>query len=136
MTVFRAGLALLLFIHISACLWILLAMNNADSWLFTSPELTNHIHLGYYLHERNDAFGGLDHEERLDEQFNQGWGELFPLIGTVYATCIYFMTTTMTCVGYGDIRGWTDMERLFLIGIAFASCFIVAVIRNAVFTLL
>ena len=111
-------------------------MHNSESWLFTAPELTNHIHLGYYLHERDEAFGGLDNEQRLDEQFDQGWPELFPLIGTVYVTCIYFMTTTMTCVGYGEIRGWTDIERLFLIGIAFASFFATSIIRTSVLNLL
>ena len=42
----------------------------------------------------------------------------------------------MTCVGYGEIRGWTETERLFLIGIAFASFFVTSVIRSHVLNLL
>ena len=66
MTIIKAAIALFLFIHVSSCLWILLAMNNPDSWLFTAPELTNHIHIGYYGHgETADDLGDL--EERLDD---------------------------------------------------------------------
>ena len=42
----------------------------------------------------------------------------------------------MMTVGYGEIRGFTDIERLFLIFVAFASLFVVSLIRSSVLNLL
>ena len=42
----------------------------------------------------------------------------------------------MTCVGYGDIKGWTEYERLYLLAVAFSSLFLVSFIRSSVLNLM
>ena len=42
----------------------------------------------------------------------------------------------MTAVGYGDIKGWTQNERLYLIAVAFSSLYLVSFIRSSVLNLM
>ena len=42
----------------------------------------------------------------------------------------------MTCVGYGDIKGWTQHERLYLIAVSFLSLYLVSFVRSSVLNLM
>jgi hypothetical protein len=47
--------------------------------------------------------------------------------GEIYWTAWYFITTTITTIGYGDIVGRTSFERIFIIFLLFLGilCFTV-----------
>ena len=42
----------------------------------------------------------------MDDQWMSEEEKLFEDKGTIYVNSIYFITTTMTSVGYGDINGF------------------------------
>jgi len=49
-----------------------------------------------------------------------------------YIACLYFVITTLTTVGYGDIYGTNDNERIFLVCVMFGGTLIFAtIISNA-----
>ena len=135
-TVLRAAIALGLLLHGVTCGWILISLTNPKSWLFTKHELTSGIHMGLEYEYDDTPFDADLHEEYLEETLGKDWSKLLPYVGNIYATCFYFTTTTMTAVGYGDIKGWTELERLYLIAVAFSSLFLVSVIRSSVLNLL
>ena len=135
-TILKAAIALTLLLHGVTCGWILISLTNPQSWLFTKHELTSGIQLGLEYEYDGAPFDAELHEEYLQETLGSDWGKLLPIVGNIYATCFYFTTTTMTAVGYGDIKGWTETERLYLIGVAFSSLFLVSVIRSSVLNLL
>ena len=82
-------------------------MSYPGSWLFTRHDLTSGLHLGIEHDYDELTFDAEEHNAYLDETLGQDWDKLFPIVGNIYATCFYFTTTTMTAVGYGDIKGWT-----------------------------
>lgn len=77
---------ILLFIHISACLWILItSYEGARQWLTV---------------EIDDAAGN-------SEIITNAWQKYF--------LSLYFITQTITTVGYGDINPTNTFERCFVI---------------------
>ena len=54
--------------------------------------------------------GAIDGEWMTEEQrnYDSAWSEL-------YANAIYFISTTMTSVGYGDINAWTYQDSMMIV---------------------
>lgn len=46
----------------------------------------------------------------------------------IYWTAWYFITTSITTIGYGDIYGCTMAEKLFILGLLFIGIIIFTVI--------
>jgi Ion channel len=90
---FRLMMYLIYVVHVLSCFWILLGFlwdKNGNSWFITAgiPPA---------------SFNGT-REDYLQEFYS---------IGPVYIRAVYFIVTSLTTVGYGDIRGITDYELLF-----------------------
>ncbi len=91
-------LYLLYVIHVLSCFWVLLGFlwnPDGSSW-FTSAGLppTTYKGKGSYF-------------------------EQFESISVIYIRAIYFIVTSLTTVGYGDIKGVTNYELLFQMGLEF-----------------
>ncbi len=85
-------------IHVLSCFWILLGfLWNPDgtSW-FTTAGLPPASYKG-----------------------KESYFEKFESIAPIYVRAIYFTVTTLTTVGYGDIKGITNYELLFQMGLEF-----------------
>ena len=131
-TIVKAFIALTLFIHVVTCGWILISISNPESWLFTKGLITEiDLDYGPQNWEGENGFDGY-----LLNEFGESQTQIKPLIANIYFTCFYFTTTAMTAVGYGDIKGWTQNERLYLIAVAFSSLYLVSFIRSSVLNLM
>lgn len=51
--------------------------------------------------------------------------------GTMYITCYYWAITTISTVGYGDITGQTNTERLYLVLAEMVGCLMFAMLTGA-----
>lgn len=96
-------------IHVLACIWSLIGLTTEGSWL----DRTN----------LNDDEKGNNKPDFDKNSFQQ-----------VYVRAVYFIITTLTTVGYGDFRGFTNNEYVFqmaveFIGIGFFS-FLMGSINN------
>ena len=85
---------LILLEHIFACMWIFINHWNTD-W----------FHYEKVVEAQSFAeYDALAADRRLqDEGFTV---EMTPYMGDSYVDSLYFMTTTMTAVGYGDKSGY------------------------------
>lgn len=54
----------------------------------------------------------------------------FSVNGKIYWTAWYFLSTTITTIGYGDISGCTVKEKIFLIFLLFAGILCFTVIQQ------
>ena len=102
-TILKATIALMLFIHVITCGWIIISVSNPTSWIYTMDIL--HIQQMPVAFENWAGEGGFN--EYLNEIFGPSQIEIVPIVSGIYINCFYFTTTTMTAVGYGDIKGWT-----------------------------
>jgi Ion channel len=99
---------LILTMHSIACLWVAIGLQTPNSWI--------------------DSVGASAKGDNNDVTFrNKG-------VTTLYITSLYFVATTLATVGYGDIKGKTFYEYLFVmvvefVGIMFFS-FIMGSINN------
>lgn len=86
----------LMLTHIMAIIWIAIGLDNSveGSWVVTFVE-------------------GL--KETTDSQDI----EAFDYLGTIYISAFYFILTTITTVGYGDISGSTTKEYLYCMFVEF-----------------
>lgn len=48
----------------------------------------------------------------------------------IYATAWYYVTTSITTIGYGDISGVTAAEKLFIIYLLFSGILIFTIIQQ------
>jgi len=105
----RLLLNLIFIIHILACIWCFIGLETNGSWLDRK--------------NLND-----------DEKGNNKPNFEKTNISQVYIRAVYFIITTLTTVGYGDFRGFTNNEYIFqmaveFIGIGFFS-FLMGSINN------
>lgn len=71
--------------------------------------------------------------------YSEGWVLLYKRNGDptnqlwqIYVTAIYFMTTTATTVGYGDIFATTYQERIFVFACEFIGICIYSIVYNGI----
>ena len=84
----RLQITIVLITHLMACIWVLIGKNDEEGWVIVfvngQKEATDNQNLNY-----------IDYT--LD----------------IYANAFYFILTTITTVGYGDLGGNTTIELLF-----------------------
>ena len=78
-------------IHVLACFWILLGF------------LWNPDRSSWFIN------GGLPPKSFKGDNYY----ETFESIAPIYIRAIYFIVTSLTTVGYGDIKGVTNYELIF-----------------------
>ena len=83
----------LLMLHIAACAWVLLKFYRTGDAEFLAL-------LSESLHKSINTDGHM--------------GEILETAEVYYVDAVYFMTTTMTTVGYGDIKGRNPNEQIYL----------------------
>jgi hypothetical protein len=83
---------LVFIIHILACTWAYIGIVTEDSWVQGYP-----LNSGKYQNER------IEFTEKTK----------------IYVHSVYFIITTLTTVGYGDIVGATNNEHVFQMGVEF-----------------
>lgn len=110
----------LLLLHIVSCLWLIVASLYADE-IIINPNTTN---------------------EKIELDYTGTWLEDYAKLNHtndgLYAISIYWTVTTITTVGYGDIGGSNNLERLFcsitmIIGVvsfSFANGSLASIIQN------
>jgi hypothetical protein len=105
----KLNLTVLLLTHIMACLWITIG-TAADGWVSTFVEEVKETYLAEVPHK------AATYEEDPDTLFTDAkhW-YCFP----IYVNAAYFILTTITTVGYGDISGHTKYEYLFSMCVEF-----------------
>ena len=86
-------MTVILLTHIMACVWIAIGRIDENSWV------------NVFLEDQRS-------EENPDPNSYQYFKE-------IYANAFYFILTTITTVGYGDISGTTTIEYLFSMGVEF-----------------
>jgi hypothetical protein len=87
------------------------------------------IGLIFFLHLCACSFIAIGHISTTDQLNSTQWiersGIEFGQYRQIYVTALYFTTTTITTIGYGDYSGVTVVEKLFIIFLLFAGilCF-------------
>jgi hypothetical protein len=105
-------LNLIFIIHILSCIWCYIGLDTPGSWIY-----------------RKSLFADDDDSKGTNKpDFDAG------SIDAVYIRGVYFIITTLTTVGYGDFKGFTNNEYVFqmaveFIGIGFFS-FLMGSINN------
>lgn len=79
---------LIFIIHILACSWCGIGLTTQGSWVY-----------------RKNLYDTGKGNNKPDFDKND--------IAAVYVRAIYFIITTLTTVGYGDFKGFTNNEYLF-----------------------
>jgi len=97
----------LLLTHIMACLWITIGMAD-DGWVSKFVKNNKEI----YMEEHPDKHYEADSAELFTDAMHR---YCFP----IYVNAAYFILTTITTVGYGDISGHTKYEYLFSMCVEF-----------------
>ena len=87
----------LMVFHIMSCIWIRLNINDQDSWIYN----------------KFDSSGRLWEDQQ--SQYQNFDIESASKIRIVYTEAYYFMSTTMSCIGYGDITPESEMQKVFVI---------------------
>lgn len=90
----RLEITVVLLTHLMACLWIAIGRIDDQSWV--------------------TKFVVKEQENRNDIQITY-----FDYVVQIYANSFYFILTTITTVGYGDINGDTTYELLFSMCVEF-----------------
>ena len=90
----KLELSVLLLTHIMACIWIEIGRLDENSWveIFIADQR---------MQKGDDSLSSYDYFKEI------------------YANAFYFILTTITTVGYGDISGNTTVEYLFSMGVEF-----------------
>ena len=82
----------LLIFHVMSCLWIRLHINDDSSWIYQKFDPDGQL---YEAMKTGFLYDDLD------------WFTtevpIVVIINRVYIDAYYFMSTTMSCIGYGDI---------------------------------
>jgi hypothetical protein len=84
-------------VHVLACFWILLGFlwnKDGSSWFI---------------------YSGIPAASLKGKKYY----ETFESIGPIYIRAVYFIVSSLTTVGYGDIRGVTNYELIFQMGLEF-----------------
>ena len=126
--------------HVLACLWVMVGRHGSfhgkDNWL---------AHQRCTDDDDDDDDGYDDGEETFlggpgyDESSSGGvildcdWGPFTyrdttggPQVATIYLSAFYFCLTSMTSVGFGDITGRNDDERVFSVVLEFIGAGVLA----------
>ena len=85
-------LHLVFIIHILACCWCLIGLHTDGSWVYKRA-----------IDDNDDENGKGDNKPEFEDSN----------IAAVYIRAIYFIICTLTTVGYGDFKGFTNIEYLF-----------------------
>ena len=104
----KLNLTVLLLTHIMACLWITIGMAD-DGWVskFVNSNKENY---------KNENPEKIYNDDDSDQLFTDAMHRYcFP----IYVNAAYFILTTITTVGYGDISGNTKYEYLFSMCVEF-----------------
>lgn len=105
---------------------------NILSWTLASVKLILSIHIftcGWIKIATNKAYNGA--EDNIEFHGSDHWSQ--------YAESFYFMTTTITTVGYGDLKAFytTDgswgVEMGYLMLVTFAGILLFALVVNEIF---
>ena len=88
---------LILLEHVFACLWVLINHWNPD-WEYYEQVVVNQSFAD--LSNSDELLDRRLQDEVLEESVNSGY------MFDSYCDSLYFMTTTMTAVGYGDKSGF------------------------------
>lgn len=75
-------------IHILACIWCLIGLETDGSWIYRKS-----------LDDDSKGTNKPDFDKNSIE--------------AVYIRAVYFIITTLTTVGYGDFKGFTNNEYIF-----------------------
>lgn len=84
----KLEIAVVLLTHMMACMWIHIGRQDEDAWV------------SQFVGDQRKI---QDNAELID----------FDFVVEIYANAFYFILTTITTVGYGDITGNTTLELLF-----------------------
>ena len=82
--------------HIMACIWIYIGMSEEQGWVYNF--LKNNVQ--DFVHEDLDKYA-------------------YDYVYTIFFNATYFILTTITTVGYGDITGTTTSEYAFSMCVEF-----------------
>ena len=91
----KLELTVLLLTHIMACLWVLIGQQNEKGWV--------NVFIAGQVSPEDPTKPAVVWDYAL----------------SIYANAFYFILTTITTVGYGDITGDTTIEYLFSMGVEF-----------------
>ena len=86
-------LAFLLF-HVFTCLWVREGLMNPESWIYNCQNHQNN---------QNIEFGFIENKEET------ALSKIIP----IYFSAFYFVTTTMSRVGYGDYKAVSEVEKCY-----------------------
>ena len=81
---------LIFIIHLLACFWILVGFSTSGSWMY-----------------QKQMFADEDSKGSNKPDFD------YQDIGAVYIRGVYFIICTLTTVGYGDFKGFTNGEYMY-----------------------
>ena len=93
----------LLVFHVMSCIWIRLAIYNQQSWIYSKFDINGIFYQGIENHFEN-VEGNI-----FDDSVVVG------IINEIYYDAYYYMSTTMSCIGYGDITPVNTYEKAFVI---------------------
>ena len=82
----------LLIFHVMSCLWIRLHINDDSSWIYQKFDIDGQL---YEAMKTGFVYDDLDWFTKEEP--------IVVIINKVYIDAYYFMSTTMSCIGYGDI---------------------------------
>ena len=99
----------LMVFHVMSCIWIRLAIFNQNSWIYSKFDPEGIFYQGVTNKEEAFELSDLGDLEEVDK--------IEAIVAKIYYDAYYFMSTTMSCIGYGDITPNSGMpnEKLFII---------------------
>ena len=92
----------LLIFHVMSCLWIRLHIHDEGSWIYSKFDPDG------LLYDAMQDSEGIRINRSSDNPLSQ-------ILYRVYVDAYYFMSTTMSCIGYGEITPSDKYEKLFII---------------------